>query len=192
MMPFITEEIWHYLPGTASPLIVSQWPTSEKHYARPEAEAQMDTIRDLVVKVRQVRLEYDVDPGKRITALAGGNGLAAVVSDHPQIFSRLCNVERLERLADGSTPEQAAVLVSGDVTLYLPLAGMVDFAAERERLLKEMDNLTVQIEKSEKMLANEGFVSRARPDVVQRERDKLAELRGTRATVEERLRALPQ
>jgi valyl-tRNA synthetase len=110
-----------------------------------------------------VRLEYNVDPGKRITALISGSSeLTAMVAAHPQIFSRLCNVEKLETTT--TTPENAAVIVSGDVTLYLPLAGMVDVAAECERLHKELDNVKAQIEKTEKMLGNESFVSRAKPE----------------------------
>jgi valyl-tRNA synthetase len=76
------------------------------------------------------------------------------------------------------------------VTLYLPLAGMIDFAAERERLVKELENVKTQIEKSEKLLGNEGFVSRAKPDVIQKERAKLADLTATRTSVEDRLKAL--
>ena len=108
---------------------------------------------------------------------------------HGEMFSRLCNVERLEPLS-GAAPDQAAIVVSGEVTLYLPLAGLVDLSAERERLTKELANLSAQIEKTEKTLANEQFVSRAKPEVVAKERAKLAELRQAYAAVQERLAAL--
>jgi valyl-tRNA synthetase len=153
----------------------------------------METIRDLVVKVRNVRLEYNVDPSKRIAALVGGAADAALtkaVVAHPYIFARLCNIEQLTSLAAGTPPEQAAVIASGEVTLYLPLAGLIDFAAERERLAKELENVRAQIDKAETLLANEGFVSRAKPEVIQRERAKLADLTATRASVEQRLAAL--
>jgi valyl-tRNA synthetase len=197
-MPFITEDIWSYLPSSLTagkPLIISAWPVSNPAFINATAEAQMDTIRDLVVKIRNVRLEYSVDPSKRIAALVGGmdgaGSIARVVAAHPAIFARLCNVERLTPLMNGDTPQNAAAVVSGETTLYLPLAGLVDFAAERERLLKELENVRAQIEKAEKTLGNESFVSRAKPDVVQRERDKLTDLLATRASVEERLKVLP-
>lgn len=193
IMPFITEELWRYVPDSVTggkPLILAAWPEPDARYLNTDADAQMNTIRDLVVKVRNVRLDYNVDPGKRITALVGGAEMANTVAAHPQIFARLCNVEKLTALENGSAPDQAAVIASGDVTLYLPLAGMIDFAAERERLVKELDNVKAQIEKSEKLLANEGFVSRAKPDVIQKERAKLADLTATRSSVEERLRSL--
>ena len=94
-------------------------------------------------------------------------------------------------MLDGATPPgQSAAVVSGDVTVYLPLAGMVDLDAERERLSKELAAVKAQIEKTEKMLGNESFVNRAKPDVVQRERDKLVDLQNTREAIEERLGAL--
>jgi valyl-tRNA synthetase len=193
IMPFITEELWRYLPDSVTggkPLIVSAWPEADSRYLNADAFAKMDTIRDLVVKARNVRLDYNVDPGKRIMALVGGGTLANTVAAHPQIFARLCNVEKLTTLENGNVPEQAAVIASGDVTLYLPLAGMIDFAAERERLVKELDNVKAQIEKSEKLLGNEGFVSRAKPDVIQKERAKLADLTATRTSVEDRLKGM--
>ncbi len=187
-MPFVTEEIWSYLPGERAQLIVSRWPTSDPTWINPDAEAKMDTIRDLVVKVRNVRAEYSVDPAKRITAVAVGTG-ATLIAEHAAVFGRLCNVESINVAA--IAPDQSAVLVSGDVTLYLPLAGMVDFAAERERLSKELGDVTAQIEKIEKTLGNESFVSRAKPEVVARERTRLVELTGARDSIAARLSTLP-
>jgi valyl-tRNA synthetase len=188
MMPYVTEEIWHYLPGQRGALIAAKYPHADERYIDADAERQFNLIRDMVIGIRNVRLQYNVDPGKRITALVSGGADAVAVSQNPQIFARLCNVERV---SEGSTTEQAAAVVAGDVTLYLPLAGMVDLAAERERLTKELEGIRAQIEKSEKTLGNEQFVARAKPDVVERERAKLAELQNSRANVEERLAALP-
>ncbi len=189
-MPFITEEIWSYLPGERNPLILADWPDGNPRWIDAEAESHMDLLKDLIVKIRNVRSEYNVDPGRRIRAIADGGKFAAVIANHRDLFSRLCNVERVDMLDGSNPPGQSAAVVSGDVTIYLPLAGMVDLDAERERLGKELANVKAQIEKAEKMLANESFVSRAKPDVVQRERDKLAELTQTRAAIEERLGTL--
>ena len=86
-------------------------------------------------------------------------------------------------------PAQAITLAYGDATCYLPLAGMVDLAEERMRLEKELANLDSQIARSEGLLGG-AFAQRAPKDVVQRERDKLAELKTTRATLHARLTAL--
>jgi valyl-tRNA synthetase len=93
-------------------------------------------------------------------------------------------------LLEGASPEQSAAVVSGDVTIYLPLAGMVDLDAERERLKKELDSINQQIEKAEKQLANESFVSRAPAQVVEQQRARLADLTRSRTALQERLGAL--
>ena len=187
-MPFVTEEIWSFLPGHSTPLLIAAWPLADTTRIDSVAEMQMDTVRDLVVKVRNVRAEYAVEPGKRIQAVAVGN-VAKLVVDYADIFSRLCNVEQIT--LSETIPDQTAVIVSSEVTLALPLAGMVNFAAERERLTAELANVTAQIEKIEKTLGNEGFVSRAKPEVVARERARLVEMRQTHETLTTRLQTLP-
>ncbi|GAB4552319.1 MAG: valine--tRNA ligase [Anaerolineae bacterium] len=193
-MPFITEEIWSYLPEEMrpKPLIITEAPSSHAAFLNPQAEAEMEIARDLVIKVREVRLKYNVEPAKRIEAAVMGGAMLEAITHNPQIFSRLCNVAKITELAAGSgyAANEAAALVAGDVTMYLPLAGMVDLAAERERLSKELESLRAQIEKTEKMLSNEQFVARAKPEVVSKERAKLTELHQSRQAVEDRLAAL--
>ena len=88
------------------------------------------------------------------------------------------------------TVVHSATIVTADVTAYLPLADLVDLDAERERLARELDNLDQQIARAQGLLQNENFVNRAKPDVVQRERDKLVALDASRQAVQERLAAL--
>jgi valyl-tRNA synthetase len=188
-LPFITEEIWRYLPGTRTPLIVSPWPVSDERFLNSEAESAMDLLRDLIVKIRNVRADYKVDPGRRIQAIADGGSHTALIEDHADLFSRLCNVERVD-LLNGNAPGQSAAVVSGDVTIHLPLAGMIDLSAERERLTKELETVKAQIAKTEGMLANESFVSRAKPEVVESTRVRLAELVQSRDSIEGQLNSL--
>ncbi|MHB8625439.1 MAG: valine--tRNA ligase [Aggregatilineales bacterium] len=187
-MPYVTEEIWSHLPGEGKRLVINAWPVANPILSVPAYEERMDLLRDLVVKVRNVRVEYDVEPAKHIRGVAVG-GSAQLVEQYADIFARLCNVEQIT--ATQTPPNQSAVIVSGDVTLYLPLADMVNLAAERERLSKEMSEVAAQIERVQKTLGNENFVSRAKPEVVARERARLAELTQTRETLEARLDALP-
>ena len=100
-------------------------------------------------------------------------------------------MSQIDLLAQGAAvPDEAASVVVSDVTFYLPLAGLVDVTAECERLTKEQGKLQEQIRKSKTMLGNEQFVSRARPDVVERERAKLTELEASAAQIAERLATL--
>ena len=86
-----------------------------------------------------------------------------------------------------AVPEKAVALAAGGISVYLPLAGMVDLNAERQRLQKELDNVDNQIERAEKLLANQGFIAKAPADVVQREQDKIVELKVRRQQIQSNL-----
>jgi len=190
-MPFVTEEIWRYLPHEGPALIIASWPTVDERYLNDEAEREMSLLIDLVRGIRNVRDEYNVEPSRKITALAANSGNANLIERYSYLFGRLCNVSNVRMMAEGeATPTQAASVVAGEFTMYLPLADMVDTAAECERLTKEQVKLQEQIERSQAMLQNEQFVTRARPDIVERERTKLADLQASAAQIAERLAAL--
>ncbi|MCA0452877.1 MAG: valine--tRNA ligase [Chloroflexi bacterium] len=190
-MPFVTEELWSYLPNTQSALILAKWPVADNAYLDDKAEAEMNVLMDLVRGVRNVRGEYAVDPARKITAVVASGSYRANLEQYSYLFARLCNVSETKLLAQGApAPDESASVVASDVTFYLPLAGLVDIAAECERLTKEQGKLQEQIGKSKNMLGNEQFVSRARPDVVERERAKLVELEASAAQISERLAAL--
>ena len=190
-MPFMTEEAWRYIPHGGEALIIAEWPTVDESLISDQVEAQMNIFLDLVRGIRGVRTEYNVDPGKRISILASGGSHGDDLSAYGYIFRRLCNVEDITILSDRSNqPENSASVVASDVSLYLPLEGMLDIAVECQRLTGEKEKLSQSIAKTENMLGNEKFVSNARPDVVQKERDRLAELQASIAQIEERLSSL--
>jgi valyl-tRNA synthetase len=190
-MPFVTEEAWSYIPHEGEALIMARWPGADLRYVDDAAEAQMNTLMEMVRGIRNVRGEYSVEPGMKITALVAPGSHRANIEAYSYLFARLCNVPQIDILAAGApAPEDAASIAVGDVTVYLPLKGMIDVEAECTRLHKERDRLAAQIAKTEGMLGNESFVSRAKPDVVQRERDRLAELQAESAQIAERLASL--
>jgi valyl-tRNA synthetase len=190
-MPFVTEELWSYIPHEGKALILARWPEADAAYVDERAETDLNTLMDLVRGIRNVRAEYDVDPGRRITAVMAAGTQKANIERYGYLFARLCNVSQVTILADGqSAPDEAASVVVSDVTAYLPLAGLIDVQAECDRLNKEQTKLQEQIAKSQNMLSNEQFVSRARPEVVERERAKLADLQASAGQIAERLTAL--
>jgi valyl-tRNA synthetase len=190
-MPFVTEELWSYLPEQGTPLILAAWPQADARYVDESAEATMSILMDLVRGIRNARTEYNVDPARKITAAAAPGSLRAILEQYHYLFARLCNVSELSLLADGSpAPDEAASVIASDVTVYLPLAGMIDVKAECERLMREQSKLAEQIKRSEAMLSNEQFTSRAKPEVVERERAKLAELQASATQIAERIAAL--
>ena len=190
-MPFVTEEIWQYIPHQGEALIIAKWSQSEEAYLDDKAESDMNVLMDLVRGIRNVRTEYNVDPAKRITAVMSAGGQKANIEKYGYLFARMCNVSEVSILATkAAAPDDSASVVVSDVTAYLPLAGLVDVAAECERLTKEQTRLTDQIAKSQNTLSNEQFVRRAKPEVVERERTKLADLQTSAAQIAERLAAL--
>jgi valyl-tRNA synthetase len=190
-MPFVTEEIWQYIPHEDEALILAKWPQADPTRIDEQAENEMNTLMDMVRGIRNARLEYEVDPGRRIKAIIAPGSYSEAITKYTYIFARLCNVSEIELLAQNApAPVESASVVVSDATVYLPLAGMVDVQAECERLQKEQTKLQEQIERTQKQLGNEQFVSRARPDVVERERNRLADLQASAEQIAERLAAL--
>jgi valyl-tRNA synthetase len=158
----------------------------------PTAEAQFERLQALVRAIRNARTEYKVEPQKRFAALVAAGEHTAFLTAQREILIQLARLDSAELvIADAvAPPAQAVTLVAGGVTCYLPLAGLVDLAAERTRLQKELDQVANDIARVERTLANTGFVARAPAEVVARERARLEELGQQRASLEERISSL--
>ncbi|MEP7294040.1 MAG: valine--tRNA ligase, partial [Chloroflexota bacterium] len=94
-MPFVTEELWGFLPNHDQPLILSSWAQADQSYIDEAAESEMQLLIDLVRGIRNVRDEYQVEPGRKITALIAPGSHAALFNGHEYLFARLCNVASL-------------------------------------------------------------------------------------------------
>ncbi len=189
-MPYITEEIWRFLPVSERPLILAAWPQADERFLDPAAEADFAILMDLVRGIRNARAEYRVAPGTQLRALVDAGAHRDLIAQHQDVFARLCNVREITLIDAAGAPEKAAAVVVADVTAYLPLAELVDLDAERARLEGELAQINEQLARSDALLANENFTSRAKPEVVQRERDKNAALNASRQAVLDRLAAL--
>jgi valyl-tRNA synthetase len=194
-IPFVTEETWGYLKQAAgdetwpAALIVAPWPRPGN---RDEgAEADVALIMDLVRGIRNARAEYDVKPGQLLAASIAAGDRLAMLTEQAEILRTLARLDpaRLMLAANLEAPEQALTLVTGGVTMYLPLAELIDLDAERSRLGKELAETEAQIERSRGLLDGP-FTQRAPAAVVQRERDKLGELETRAGRLRERLAEL--
>jgi valyl-tRNA synthetase len=182
VQPFLTEEIWHALadrgPGPcegARTLMTEAWPDAAALPRDTEAEAEVEWVVRLVTEVRTIRAEMGVPPGKEV--------LLHLKDAHQETLARLARwkdaVLRLARLSDvtaldGAVPKGAAQGVVDEATLVLPLADVIDLAAERARLGREIAKLEDEVRRLDAKLANPGFVSRAAEDVVEETRSKRA------------------
>jgi valyl-tRNA synthetase len=191
-MPFITEEIWQHLPHEGETIMLASWPTVEEGYVNKNIEARMEAIMEMVRAVRNIRGEKKVPPGREVPAIihADNEGLALVeeVKGYLKVLARIGDLELA--LLGAAKPEKAVTAVAGGVEIYLPLAGLVDIEQEIARLKKELKATEQEIARAQGKLSNEGFVSKAPAEIVEKERQKLAALQEKEAMLQSRLKEL--
>jgi valyl-tRNA synthetase len=182
LMPFITEEIWEHLAGAdAGRLVVSHWPVYPADIRDAAASAEMDWVVRLVSTIRAIRAEMNVPGGAQVTLLvkdAAPETLSRLAA-HRDLILRLARLERADPLA-GEVPKGAVQAVLDEAALILPLGDVMDLAQERLRLAKEVSRLDGEIEKIAKKLGNEQFVAKAKPEVVQEQRERQLEYEAAR------------
>ena len=191
-MPFITEAIWQLLPHEGKALIVAQWPAADG--ADPQAEADFSLVSDIIRGIRNVRAEYRVEPARYIQAMVSAGDKATLFESQRDLIVKLAHVaeDRLSVAASLPAPTQAASVVTAEVTVYLPLAGMMELAAERERLQKAVGETRQLLANSDRLLANPSFTGRAKIEVVERERDKAEQLRDKLLQLEKRIEQMAE
>ncbi len=193
-MPYVTETIWQNLPGfdrDSRALIVSRWPQPVGNQ-QAQVDRDFERIQEVVRAIRNVRSEYNVEPARRIAAILSAGEHESTIRANQALLVSLARLDpkSLEIAGDVPAPEKAVTLAVGGITVYLPLAGMVDLDAERSRLQKEIDNLDKQLARTEGLLGNPGFVNKAPAEVIERERTKRDELQTRRDQLVERLAEL--
>ncbi|HEY2659617.1 MAG TPA: valine--tRNA ligase [Caulobacteraceae bacterium] len=192
--PFITEELWDKLgqvgPARTGLLITTPWPKLPADWIDAEADAEIDWVVDLVTEVRSVRAEMNVPPGARPPlTLAGAQGATRERLDrHLDLIltlARLQSVTEVEAAPAGSVP-----FVIGEATAALSIAEFIDVRAEQARLKKEIGGLDGDIERTAKKLGNVDFIARAKEEVVEENRARLADAQTAKAKLEAALARL--
>ena len=211
-MPFVTEQMWHHLPRAAASeeqaahaLMLADWPQMDDSTALVTSAEDVNTFecfQALTRSIRNARAEYNVEPGKRISAVVVASGSLKV-----ELEKELKSLVALARL----DPEQAAIyergsdeakaaasedsvqlVVQDGIEVFLPLSGLIDPVKERKRLEKQQQKLAIEIQKLAGRLQSSGFTDKAPPAVVDKVKAELAELEETLALVESSLGALPK
>jgi valyl-tRNA synthetase len=172
-MPYITEALWPEVGGEKGRVLtLSRWP--EPGFADEAAAAEINWLVELVSAIRSVRSEMNVPNAARVPLVVVG---ASEVT-RKRLTANSAAISVLGRVASidiaDAVPPASAQLVVGEATAALPLAGIIDFAAERARLQKELARVKGEIARIDKKLANADFVARAPEEVVEAERDKRA------------------
>ena len=192
-MPFITEEIYQALPkcdGAEDILMTAQWPEYTEALSFPAEESAMEAVMDLIRAIRARRAEMNVPPSKKAELM--------IVTDQAEPYQQgLHFIQRLAYASNVTFPETAPADVTGlvsvvthDATAYLPLSELVDLAAERERIAKELEKAKNGLRITEGKLTNEKFVAHAPENVVNAEREKVAKYQELIAKLEESAKAM--
>jgi valyl-tRNA synthetase len=195
-MPFISEEIWQRvapLTGTCGDTIMLQrWPEPAQFPVDAAAEAELQWIRSFVLGVRQIRGEMDIPPGKRLTVLLQDATAAdqRLLDVHARYLRDLARLDEIRLLPAGEQPPASATALLGNLKILVPMAGLIDVAAERARLEKNRQKLGADLVRIDSKLAQESFVSNAPAAVVEKERERQAALRRDLAKLEEQLQQL--
>ncbi|MDY0212765.1 MAG: valine--tRNA ligase [Desulfuromonadaceae bacterium] len=178
IIPFITEEIWQKIPGNrpVPSIMLSTYPQGDGLFIDNAASVTMEQVMDVIRAIRNIRGEMDVAPGKKISALlvCKNEASADVMHAAADYIKALARVEDLTCGVDLKQPAQVAKQVAGDVEILLPLAGLIDIEEEEKRLDKEIAKAKVDVDMFSKKLANEKFVANAPPQVLEKDRAKLA------------------
>jgi len=196
VMPFVTEEIWQALAGRVEgldedALIVAAFPRGESGYADPDAERAMETLIDVVRAIRNIRAEKKVEPARIIEAYVAADGARAVIEAGAAYIETLARVKPLHVVSGvaDAPREQVATAVLEGVTAVVPLAGLFDVGAERGRLEKLIADAEAEAGRIGAKLSNEQFRSKAPPNIVATEEERLAAARarieGLRASLAE-------
>jgi valyl-tRNA synthetase len=181
-MPYITEELWgHLAPAGEGMLITAAWPDLDAGLIDTEADAEIDWLIRLVTEIRAVRNQMNVPAGAKLPLLVkdANETTRARLARQDTLICRLARLESVA-LSEAAAGEGAVQIVVGEATAILPLGDVIDLEAERQRLMRELQKLDQEMAKLEKKLSNEQFLAKAPEEVVEEQRERLAEVSQTR------------
>ena len=175
IMPFVTEEIFGQI--SEGSIVTATYPTVNPAFEDLAAHTGVESLKDLIRAVRNARAEVNVAPSKPITILVktSDSDLEAFFNSNVNYIKRFTNPEHLEIASNIPAPELAMSSVITGAEIYLPLADLLNVEEELARLDKELAKWQKELDMVGKKLSNERFVANAKPEVVQKERDKQAD-----------------
>ena len=193
-MPFITEEIFCTIQDEEESIMISQWPRYREDWNYPEEEQAIETIKEAVRGIRNLRTGMNVPPSRKakVFVVSEAEKVRKIFENGKSFFAFLGYASEIMVQSDrAGIPEDAVSAVIPSAVLYIPLAELVDTAKERERLEKEEERLTKELARVNGMLNNEKFMSKAPAAKVAEEKAKLEKYTQMMEQVRERLAQLP-
>jgi valyl-tRNA synthetase len=178
-MPFITEELWQNIPHKGESIVISAYPEFDEASLDAEAEARIEMIQDVIAKVRNIRSEMNVEAKQPVVVRIASTdpGISVLISEARDYILKLATVSQVEVVSSLSGDKGAAQAVAAGCALEVPLAGIIDFDAERARLTKELEKVQREIDGLARKLGDASFVDKAPAHVVEENRRRLADYR---------------
>ncbi|MCL2150964.1 MAG: valine--tRNA ligase, partial [Coriobacteriia bacterium] len=185
MMPFLTESVWQALPhGDSHPsLVVADWPDAAglEQYIDGEAERSIGLLVAVVGALRSTRARYRISPRQPLSAVVRTSGEQAAadarrLEEQKEQVGSMANCPELTVSPEASKPAQSVLVIADGLEIYIVLEGLLDFAAERSRLLKEITARQADADRLAKKLDNSGFLAKAASEVIAKTRDELDRL----------------
>jgi valyl-tRNA synthetase len=181
-IPFVTEEIWHMLPGTKGSIMTATYDHGDisgfGDYTNTDAEGQMVFIFSVITAIRNIRGEMNLSPSLKLKALiqTDQTSLADIIHQHGNIITNLARLENLTVEPVGERPRTAATAILEGAAIYVPLQGIIDLDKEIQRLQKEVGKLDAELTSVSRKLTNEDFLAKAPADIIEKVRGKYAGL----------------
>ena len=174
-IPFVTEEIWHHMPGTEGSIMQAAHPAdATEPLEYPESEAEMALVMEVITGIRNVRGEMNIAPSLSLQVQVQSEDEPArqIIDSHQDLIINLAKLEALTVEKLGQRPKSSATAVISRASIFVFLEGIIDFSKETIRLEKEIKKLAAELETVAKKLGNEGFLSKAPADVIEKVKQK--------------------
>lgn len=192
IMPFVTEAIWQEMPHDGESIVVAAYPEVEAELDNPTAEADFQSLTDLIKAVRTIRTEANAPMSTEIDVLikTSDENLARIFDENSDYINRFVKPKSLEISADVAAPKLAMTQIISGAEVYVPLEELIDLDEEIARLQGDLKKFAGEVKRAEGKLGNEKFVNNAPEAVVAEEREKLADWQAKLAATESRLEEL--
>jgi valyl-tRNA synthetase len=192
-MPFVTEHLWQHIPHEGDSIIVAPWPHMQEKWNFSSEAATMNTLMEAIKGIRNMRAESNVPMGKKapVIMIPADKAMAAILKEYESYFHTLAFADKVTLLDPmDAKPENAVVSVVPGIEVYLQLKDLIDVEKETARVRKEQDKIAKDIERLEKKLSNQGFLSKAPAAVIEKETAKLADYSEKAAALAKRMEDL--
>ncbi len=182
IMPFITEEIWQRIASLigekVDSIMLTAYPIADKNQIDEVAFKEIEWLKNVIIAIRTVRSEMNISPGKQLSVLLrkGTTFDHQCVKTNDLMLKKLAKLENIAWLQTNETPPTSASAFVGELEIFIPMADLIDVKEESARLQKEIAKLQKDLTMIENKLQNPNFIDRAPAEVVEKEKNKKAEI----------------